>query len=167
MLSPAQIVLLRQAALSAVEGELAAGIPAELTVAQWALESKWGSRQPGNNCFGIKAYPGCFGMQLLQTFEVVKGVRVPMLERFATFPSLAACFAKHASLFTSGKPYAKAWAQYCESRNLEAFIRQVAAIYATDPHYAEILLKIIAMSQVRECLAESRNRPAPVQGSFS
>jgi flagellum-specific peptidoglycan hydrolase FlgJ len=161
MLSPAQIVLLRQAALSAVEGERKAGVPAELTVAQWALESKWGSRQPGNNCFGIKAYPGCFGVQLLQTFEVVNGVRVPLVERFATFPSLAACFVKHASLFTSGKPYAQAWAQYREARNLEVFIRQVGAIYATDPHYAEILLKIIAMPEVRDCLAELRNRPTP------
>jgi len=49
--------------------------PAEITVAQWALESGWGASAPGNNCFGIKAYHGCVA-QTLPTLEYVDGEQV-------------------------------------------------------------------------------------------
>ena len=156
MLSAAQMERLRSATESAVACERATGLPAELTVAQWVLESNWGTHEPGNNCFGIKAYGGCYGVQLLQTFEVINGVRTPMVEKFATFPTLDACFAKHASLFTTPGPYAKAWAQFQLTHDVETFIRQVAVVYATDPNYANLLLRIAAMPDVKACIAQMR-----------
>jgi flagellar protein FlgJ len=156
MLSPLQKERLRSAAQSAVTSERATGVPAELTVAQWVLESKWGAHAPGNNCFGIKAYRGCYGVQLLQTIEVVNGVRTPATEEFATFPTLQDCFAKHASLFTSAKPYATAWAQFQASHDMTAFVQQIAPVYATDPSYGNMLLRIMAMPEVKSGLAEVR-----------
>ena len=155
MLSPEQKSALARAAASSVGCESTYKIPAELTLAQWALESGWGSHQPGNNCFGIKAYSGCFGIQLLKTVEFVKGVRQTMLQPFATFSSLEACFAQHARLFSSAR-YKPAFAQHAQLPDLSALIRGVSAVYATDPHYADLLLSIVAMPEVRQSLAACR-----------
>jgi flagellum-specific peptidoglycan hydrolase FlgJ len=156
MLSPDQSERLNRAARSAASCEHTTGVPAELTVAQWVLESSWGTQQPGNNCFGIKAFDGCYGVQLLQTTEVIKGVRTPVVEKFATFPTLDACFAKHASLLTTGRPYAQAWAAYRATHNLQAFVGEIAHVYATDPNYANILLRIIAMPEVKHAVLRAR-----------
>ena len=58
MLTPLQLVRLAAAANSAVLCEQSTGLPAEITVAQWAIESAWGASAPGNICVGINAYPG-------------------------------------------------------------------------------------------------------------
>ena len=154
MLSPAQMSQLEHAAACSAQCEQITQLPALLTVAQWALESRWGAHQPGNNCFGIKAYAGCFGIQLLSTFEVVNGVRTAVNREFAIFPSLAACFEKHASLLTGSSRYANAWARYVQTHDREALIRDIAPIYATDPNYAMTLLKILAMPEVKAALAK-------------
>jgi flagellum-specific peptidoglycan hydrolase FlgJ len=161
MLSPDQSERLNHAAESAVACERTADVPAEVTVAQWVLESNWGTQQPGNNCFGIKAFDGCYGVQLLSTTEVVHGVRTPVVEKFATFPTLDACFAKHASLLSSGKPYSQAWAEYRTTHNLQAFICQIAHVYATDPNYANLLLRIIAMPEVKNAVLRARAKAFP------
>ena len=161
ILSPVQIAELERAADSALFCQKATQLPADLTIAQWALESGWGAHQPGNNCFGIKAYPGCYGVQWLHTFEVIAGVRSPVLKEFATFPSLASCFAKHASLFTLGKPYAEAWARYLKTGDVETLIRQIAPIYATDPNYADELLRIRAMPEVEQSLKRESEVTTP------
>ena len=155
MLSPAQKSALSCAAASSVDCERACQIPAELTISQWALESGWGSHQPGNNCFGIKAYNGCFGIQLLKTAEYVNGVRTTILQPFATFPSLDACFHQHATLFSTAR-YQQAFKQHAKSADLDALIRQVSAVYATDPNYASLLFAIIAMPEVKQSLAACR-----------
>ncbi len=155
MLSPAQKSALARAAASSVDCERTRKIPAELTLAQWALESGWGSHQPGNNCFGIKAYNGCFGIQLLKTVEFVNGVRATILQPFATFASLDACFNQHATLFSTAR-YKQAFEQHARSSDLDALIRQVSAVYATDPNYANLLFAIIAMPEVKQSLAACR-----------
>ncbi len=156
MLSPAQLAALKGAACSSVSCEQATRVPAELTLAQWALESDWGQHQPGNNCFGIKAYSGCFGVQPFETFEIVGGVRRSVVQNFAIFPSLEGCFHYHADLLTSGKPYRSAWTQYLKTKNLQILISQIAPIYATDPNYSKLLRQIIAMPEVRAALAKAR-----------
>lgn len=99
----------------------------------------------------------CFGVQKLRTVEVVDGVRVPVIRDFAMFPSLDACFEKHSALITSGRRYAGAWAHYVETQDLETLVRQISPIYASDPRYADILLNIIAMKEVKRCLAKFRS----------
>ncbi len=160
ILSPVQLNRLGLAASSSARCERLTKLPADLTLAQWALESGWGAHQPGNNCFGIKAYHGCFGTQSLSTCEVVSGVPVSVTQNFAVFASLDACFEKHADLLTTGKPYAGAWLQYLKSPNLKTLIGQIAPIYSTTPAYGDALMNIIAMPAVQACLTESRKAAA-------
>jgi len=156
MLTPAQLENLKAAAQDAVACEKLTELPAELTVAQWALESGWGAHQPGNNCFGIKAYPGCFGIQSLETIEIVGNVRVKSAKAFASFPSLKACFQKHAALICEGMSYNVLWARYLQSRDVTALVKDVAAVYATDPAYAQKLLAVTRMSAVEGAIAAAR-----------
>jgi flagellum-specific peptidoglycan hydrolase FlgJ len=155
-LSPAQTAQLQAAASSSVGCERTTKVPAELTISQWALESGWGEHQPGNNCFGIKAYAGCFGVQQLKTVEVIAGVRTVVAGNFATFSSLEACFEKHASLLRTGTAYEVVWSHYLKSGDTRTLIRQIAPIYATDPQYANKLLEVISMPEVGTCLADCR-----------
>jgi flagellum-specific peptidoglycan hydrolase FlgJ len=151
MLTPNQLQGLSAAAQAAVACEKETGLPAEITVAQWALESGWGSAAPGNNCFGIKAYPGC-QVQSFQTQEVINGERKMLTLEFAAFESLQACFEKHARLLTQGAPYAQAWAQYQQNHDVAALIDGIAPHYATDPHYAAKLHDIAGEREVRTAI---------------
>ena len=155
MLSSAQMSALARAAAGSVDCERVFKIPAELTLAQWALESGWGAHQPGNNCFGIKAYAGCFGVQLLKTVEFTNGVRAIVMQPFATFANLDACIDQHARLFSTAR-YKHAFSQYATNHDLKALVRQVSAVYATDPDYADLLLAIVAMPAVQEALNARR-----------
>ena len=75
MITPNQAVAVSKLADTAVEIERVSGIPAAFTLAQAVLESGWPKLDkglnafPGNNCLGIKTYPGCYGEQLWQTRE--------------------------------------------------------------------------------------------------
>lgn len=142
---------LRAAAKMAYAAEKITGLPGLLTLAQWALESGWGMSQPGNNPFGIKAYPHCFGTQDLPTWEVRRGMKIRRTETFATFPTLADAFLKHNALLVTGKPYFAAYQRYLNEgkRDLEQLIKDIAAQYATDPHYASKLLSVIHMPDVQ------------------
>ncbi|HEX4749795.1 MAG TPA: glucosaminidase domain-containing protein [Bryobacteraceae bacterium] len=156
MQSQVDLERLEAAALQAVACEKNMGVPAELTVAQWALESGWGAHQPGNNCFGIKAYPGCYGVQCLTTYEVVNGITRFVDREFATFASLTDCFSKHATLICEGKLYEQAWQQYKASGNVLALIQCIAPIYSTAPNYASLLMDILAMPEITSAIATAR-----------
>ncbi|HZS55376.1 MAG TPA: glucosaminidase domain-containing protein [Bryobacteraceae bacterium] len=157
MLSVIQLERLQVAAENAVACEGATQVPAELTVAQWALESGWGTHQPGNNCFGIKAYEGCYGCQVLDTTEVDHGIAKELPQEFATFPNLAACFEKHAQLICQGAPYAHAWCEYQESKNLERLICGIAPVYSTSPRYATLLMELIGMHAIERAIWAARH----------
>jgi hypothetical protein len=68
-MTPEQQVTVARIAAAAVQAEQSTGCPAEITTAQCILESGYLQHAPGNNCFGIKAYAGCFGTQLIDTHE--------------------------------------------------------------------------------------------------
>lgn len=123
---------------AAQAAQKAYGVPASVTLAQWADESRWGSRCTGkNNFFGVKAaakQPG----SLCWTHEVVDGKSIACQQRFADYVSLAQAFGAHAALLTRPQ-YAKAW----PFKTVEAFVNAVAPVYATDPHYAANLMAII------------------------
>jgi flagellum-specific peptidoglycan hydrolase FlgJ len=153
-LSQTQLTSLIAAAAAAVFCERDCGLPAELTVAQWADESGWGKHQPGNNCFGIKAKRG----QTLQTTEYRHGSETPNTEidTFEVFPDLEACFDRHAELITTCRPYAPAWSQFLKDKKLGPFIERVAKSYATDPNYALKLKKILVMPEVVNAIRDAR-----------
>lgn len=174
---------LRRIAQAAVASAQATGCPAELQAAQCILETGWLNHAPGNNCFGIKSYPGEFGRQLLRTREWFTAAELrrflaagdgrtadlvdpprqdatgrrlySVQDWFATFATLGDCFARRAALFAGGRyaPFAAAW---LANRDLEALVRGVAGIYATDAAYADRLLTLIRDPDVQAALAAAR-----------
>ena len=156
MLTSQQLPRLAAAALAACLCEKATGLPAEITVAQWALESGWGASAPANNCFGIKSLSWLRKHRPSPRWSISTGEQERRVLEFAAFDSIADCFEYHARLITEGKSYAKAWASYLGSRDLQALIADLATIYATDPAYADKLRSILAMAQVETALALAR-----------
>ncbi len=181
MLSAQQINNLRAAAQASLECEKSTGVPCELTLAQWALESGWGEHSPMNNCFGIKYYIGAPGGQFLDTMEwmtieqcqqwlTVNPLRSAKIQsdapsrgrlkylcrdQFAAFRYLSECFIKHADLLTRGA-YGNFLGTFKASGDLPTYISNVAKVYATDPHYADELMGILHMQEVLAALKEIR-----------
>lgn len=145
--------LLAQAADAAKGCELETHLPAALTLAQWALESGWGQHQPGNNCFGIKAYEGCYAIQSLRTSENISGKTCSVYQPFARFVSIQDCFEKHAELITQGASYRLPWGAYLAHGNPYDLAQSVAAVYATDPDYASKLTELMRSEEITKALA--------------
>jgi len=169
----------------------ATGCPAELTAAQAILESGWLSNAPANNCFGIKAHASVPGRQLLTTTEwftdqeaatfVAHGdqreavLATPPQARgprkkykvkdwFAAYATLAECFSDHTRVL-QGAVYAPAWTRYRADRNLEAFIRGIAAHYATAPDYADSILQLARNTVIAAAIAAARSKTSATAGT--
>jgi hypothetical protein len=118
----------------------ATGIPACISLSQWALESAWGAHNSGkNNCFGIKAVPGQ-ACTARVTREVVGGKVVVITANFADYDSLEDAFTQHAKLLATKSPYAAARKLLPDAL---AFGKEMSKHYATDPAYWAKLLSII------------------------
>ncbi len=117
--------------------------PAGIAVAQAALESSWGNSllaRLANNYFGIKARPGRAWVEM-PTTEVVNGIARKTVARFARYESLEECFADREQMILHLPAYAVARA--CAS-DPERFTAALAQHWATDPAYAEKILRIYA-----------------------
>lgn len=149
------------ATAAATAASLVSGLPAGVTVAQAALESAWGesglSRQ-ANNFFGIKAH----GDEYVQmnTTEVSNGVAARTAARFATYASMEECFADRDRLILKLPVYAEARA--CQM-NPEAFIRALAKHWATDPDYANKLLRTYRANKLHQL--DERTQDTDLHGS--
>jgi len=125
-------------AITAVSGSK---YPAGIAVAQAAHESAWGASQlslKANNYFGIKAHGDAESIAF-PTIEVVNGKSVTLQARFARYPDVGACFADRDRIITQLACYQDARANASDP---ELFARCLARHWATDPKYAEKLLKI-------------------------
>lgn len=183
-LSPMQQTNLHLIADASITCEMRTSIPADLICAQCILESAWLKVAPGHNCFGIKSYLGEFGRQLLMTREWFddhslawflhlgdsrtatlvdptlppdsKGRRqYRCYDWFSTFPDLASCFAKRASLFQHGA-YGMYATAYSQDHNFDRYARSVAQKYATAPNYADVIMSIVRMPEVVEALQDAK-----------
>ncbi len=148
----------RQAYAAAVKSSERSGMPAMVTVAQAALESNWGmsrlSRE-AHNYFGIKAHgkherirlcthkydhPSTPKSGALGTPAAGKTVEVKA--EFAKYGSLEECIECRDGILLRGAVYARAR----ETRgDEEAFIREMAKHWATDPRYAEKLRAMLGV----------------------
>lgn len=142
-----------QAAIDAARASMATWkIPASVSLAQWALESGWGTRMSGKfNYGGITAkvkdavFPFVPGTPLepatlCATHENWQGKRVACKRWFKDFPSLGAYFAAHAKLLATGTPYVKARTKLPDPF---AFANALTGVYATDPNYGATLGSIM------------------------
>ena len=141
-----QTAALRRIAEAAAGAERATGCPAEISAAQCIVESAWLAVAPANNCFGIKAKADDH-CQYCVTKEYLNGEWTSQKLTFATYPTLAACFAAHAQLLQHGV-YAPVWRRYEADHDLDAYIRGIAEHYATDPVYAPKILQQIGRAHV-------------------
>lgn len=118
----------------------ATGIPSSVTLAQWAVESAWGARCTGTfNVFGIKAV-GDESFTMCWTHEDSGGQSVKAQAHFANYASLEDAFTAHAKLLADEPQFAHARTSLPDA---VAFTKAMAPVYATDPGYSALLLKII------------------------
>ncbi len=123
------------------------GVPAELILAQAALETGWGRREiptadGGNsyNLFGIKAGRNWNGRTTdVTTHEYIGGQRTRVVDTFRVYGSYEEAFTDYARLIGDNPRYA----EVTTAGNAEQAARALqAGGYATDPAYAD---KLIAM----------------------
>jgi flagellar protein FlgJ len=141
----------------AVRLESETGCPAQLLMAQWALESKWGAKPAGAaNYFGIKKAKRHEKCCSVTTREVVNGKSVTQDLQFADYDSLEASCRDYVWLITHGSPYALAWSNYQKTRDLRALIAVVAGTYATDPNYKALATVIAFQANVVAAINSAR-----------
>jgi flagellar protein FlgJ len=142
----------------AAEAAKATGIPAQFIVAQAALETGWGRAEirtpdgrPSHNLFNIKAGRGWTGeVAEVATTEYAGGAVQRQVERFRAYRSYAEAFADYANLLGASPRYAGVIGQ----QDGEAFARALQQSgYATDPMYAQKLLRVIGSATLKQAAA--------------
>jgi flagellum-specific peptidoglycan hydrolase FlgJ len=136
--------------------------PPGITVAQAALESNWGQSRlsrDAHNYFGIKAH-GTHARVACPTLEHLNGRDLRVSAEFGRYDSMEECFADRDRLIDTAPCYAGARACCGDP---EAFARALAAHWATDPHYADKLLRLYRDSHLNNL--DSRSPDHPVAGS--
>ena len=136
-------------AADADEASAATGIPAKFMLGQAALESGWGKREIKNadgttshNLFGIKAGPSWTGKTTTAvTTEYVNGTPVTRREKFRAYDSYADSFKDYAKLIANNPRYEKVMKSGGDAASFAQGLQKAG--YATDPHYATKLTRII------------------------
>ncbi|GEN23632.1 flagellar rod assembly protein FlgJ [Halomonas cupida] len=126
----------------------ASGVPAELILAQAALETGWGRREiatqsGGNsyNLFGIKAGASWQGPTTrITTHEVVNGQRYRVEDDFRVYGSFEEAFTDYAGLISGNPRYASVTTAPDAAAAAQALQR---GGYATDPAYAAKLIAVM------------------------
>ena len=139
-------------AAHADEASAATGIPAKFMLGQAALESGWGKREIKNpdgssshNLFGIKAGPGWTGKTTTAvTTEYVNGTPVTKREKFRAYDTYADSFKDYAKVIANNPRYEKVMASGADASAFAHGLQKAG--YATDPHYATKLTRIIKNS---------------------
>lgn len=150
---------LDEVARIAVRLEAETGCPAQMLIAQWALESQWGAKPAGvANYFGIKKASRHEKCCTVTTREVVNGKSVTQDLQFADYDSLEASCRDYAWLITHGSPYRAGWERYQQGHDLRALIAAVAVTYATDPAYKALATTIANQSNVATAIDNARTR---------
>lgn len=125
------------------------GVPAEFIVAQAALESGWGRAQirhpdgqSAHNLFGIKAGANWRGRTVdVRTTEYVDGQPRSMVEKFRAYDSYGEAFADWARLMNGSSRYAQVLQAGASATGFAGGLQRAG--YATDPHYAGKLERVI------------------------
>ena len=136
----------------ALQASQETGVPAPLMLGQAALESGWGRREirlpdgsNSYNLFGIKAGGNWNGkVAEVTTTEYRSGLPHKQVEKFRAYGSYAEAFSDYAHMLSNNPRYASV-VQDGQGATAAAHALQRAG-YATDPNYADKLVKV--MSQI-------------------
>lgn len=143
----------------AVDAAAEIGVSPHLLLAQAALETGWGQRElrtadgsNSYNLFNIKAGKSWQGaVAASETTEYVNGKPLRETAQFRAYNSYAESFADYARLLKSSPRYAGAVAQ---GGNAEGFARGLqSGGYATDPMYADKILRVLNSNAFRNGLS--------------
>jgi flagellum-specific peptidoglycan hydrolase FlgJ len=134
---------------AAQDTQRATGVPASITLAQWAQESGWGKSMPpgSNNPFGIKAASGQAGVPAATREDDGHGHLTTITATFRTFASLSDAFTAHANLIATGSAYKKAMAQTADP---DLMADELQGTYATDSSYAESLKTLMRQNNFKQ-----------------
>jgi flagellar protein FlgJ len=143
----------------------ALGIAPEVLVAQSALETGWGERVPADpagrsshNLFGIKADAGWTGTSLhVPTLEFEEAAPVRRVAAFRAYESIAASFDDYVAFMRANPRYREALAQGGDAVRYARGLQRAG--YATDPHYADKIIRI--MQAVQSPVAGLKPHPQP------
>ena len=123
-------------------------VNAKVLVAIAALETGWGRHLPAdkdgssNNYFGIKADPRWPGKKVAsQTLEFRHGIFNSLQQTFRAYATLKDSFNDFADFILSNQRYQKALAFTHDTQRFLQAMQQAG--YATDPAYADKILKIL------------------------
>ncbi len=142
------------------------GVAPEAILAQAALETGWGEHvmrfgdgSNSNNLFGIKAGGDWHGGSVVrQTLEVTDGVPEVVRARFRAYPNLEATFADYTRLLAE-KPRYQAVAGSEDIATFASALQEAG--YATDPHYAEKIVRIAGGDRLQEAVQGLKETEAP------
>lgn len=125
-------------------------LPPSVVIAQAALESGWGRYKIGEyNLFGRKAVSGDKSITV-PTQECYGGEWITIYAAFKDYDSLLEAIDDWCILITQEPCYADAWGIWCETRDVEQFVRALGPIYATDPEYADKVLSTIRANDLTQ-----------------
>jgi flagellar protein FlgJ len=159
--SPEDFVVSLWSAAEEAANEL--GLPAEALLAQAALETGWGghvmrSAQGGSshNLFGIKADQRWNGDQVRkETLEYQQDVAVRKRENFRSYNSYQESFQDYVAFLKQNPRYAEALRNTQDS---ETYFRALQdAGYATDPDYAEKILRVMRGDEMQAALDQFKS----------
>ena len=129
---------------AAVASAKTSGVPASITIAQAALESGWGESgltKTAKNLFGIKADSLWRGETVtLDTKEFIRGQWVVVPAKWRKYPTWQASVDDHAAFLKRNPRYKDCFLCISAQTFARALLK---AGYATDPDYADKLIRLI------------------------
>jgi flagellar protein FlgJ len=147
--SPTQAGFIAAHADAARAAQAQTGIPAAFMVSQAAHETGWGKHEIRNadgssshNLFGIKAGPGWKGdVAEVTTTEYVDGQAHKVTAKFRAYGSYAESFSDYARLMKTSPRYSQVVENADTAQEFAQGLQRAG--YATDPHYADKLTRVI------------------------
>lgn len=121
------------------------GVPSSFKLAQAILETGWGTSElavKGKNYFGIKAHrgPGTAGIIWIDTPEYLNGKWITVRAAFRAYNTMAESFDDSGRYLRENERYRLCF----ETKDPKEFARRIqAAGYATDPAYADKLIRVM------------------------
>jgi len=151
-----------QATRPAQHSEIFTGVPASITIAQAILESGWGKYHMGkaNNYFGIKAHTihgkvtygkVATGYIEKETKEHIKKLNkdITIKAYFRSYKNMSDSFLDHGLFLKNNPRYYLILAIYAIKKDADEFAKGLQkAGYATDPNYADLLIKIMKQNNL-------------------
>jgi flagellar protein FlgJ len=145
----------------AVDAARAIGVRPQFMIGQAALETGWGKHEirradgtSTHNMFGVKAGRDWSGPVVEKTTtEYVNGVAQKTTAKFRVYASYAESFRDYAKVLQGNPRYSGALGQAQDAAGFARGLQKAG--YATDPAYADKLIRVINGPSMKQAMSES------------